>query len=184
MTAPARALAHPRWRTVTAPARAFAHPRWRRVTAPARALAHPRWVRRGADASAGEEGSILPLTLGYVVLALVVVLVCVNATSLYLAQKRVDALADGAALAGSDGFVFTTVDGEPIAQLTDAAVSEQAETFLDALQTDAVLVSAASPDGVSSRVTVAAAWHPPVVTLFVPDGVRLEATATSRTVLR
>ncbi len=139
-----------------------------------------RWRR----AAAGEEGSILPLTLGYVVLALVLVLVCVDATSLYLAQKRVDALADGAALAGADGFVFAAVGGEPTAQLTDAAVSEQAETFLGAVGAEAVIVSAGSPDGVSSRVTVAAVWHPPVVTLFVPDGVRVEATATSRTLLR
>ncbi|GMM95173.1 MULTISPECIES: pilus assembly protein TadG-related protein [Microbacterium] len=139
-----------------------------------------RWRR----AAAGEEGSILPLTLGYVVLALVLVLVCVDATSLYLAQKRVDALADGAALAGADGFVFTTVGGEPTARLTDAAVAEQASTFLGALGSDAAIVSAGSPDGVSSRVTVAGVWHPPVVTLFVPDGVRLESTATSRTVLR
>ena len=131
-----------------------------------------RWRR----AAAGEEGSILPLTLGYVVLALVLVLVCVDATSLYLAQKRVDA--------GADGFVFTTVGGEPTARLTDAAVAEQASTFLGALGSDAAIVSAGSPDGVSSRVTVAGVWHPPVVTLFVPDGVRLESTETSRTVLR
>ncbi|MDR6166192.1 hypothetical protein QE367_000396 [Microbacterium paludicola] len=46
------------------------------------------------------------------------------------------------------------------------------------------LVDAATPDGVSARVTVATVWHPPVSSLFVPDGVRVEATATSRTVLR
>jgi hypothetical protein len=33
-------------------------------------------------------------------------------------------------------------------------------------------------------VTVAGAWHPPVITLFVPDGLPLEATATSRNALR
>ncbi|MDZ8172208.1 pilus assembly protein TadG-related protein [Microbacterium xanthum] len=141
----------------------------------------PRALRTVAE---DDTGSILPLTLGYLALALVVVLVCVAATSLYLAQKRVDALADGAALAGADGFVFTVVAGEPVARLTDAAVSEQAETFLGAVGADAVLVDAGSPDGVSSRVTVADVWYAPVVTLFVPEGLRLEATATSRTVLR
>ena len=34
------------------------------------------------------------------------------------------------------------------------------------------------------ELSVADAWHPPVLTLFVPDGVALEATATSRTALR
>ena len=43
---------------------------------------------------------------------------------------------------------------------------------------------AGTPDGVSARVTVADTWRPPIITLFVPDGVALEATATSRTALR
>ena len=38
----------------------------------------------GAD----DEGSILPLTIGYALLAIVLILVCVDATSLYLAHKR------------------------------------------------------------------------------------------------
>lgn len=49
---------------------------------------------------------------------------------------------------------------------------------------DAVLVSAESPDGSSARVHLSADWHPPLVSLFVPDGVRLDATGTSRTALR
>jgi hypothetical protein len=48
----------------------------------------------------------------------------------------------------------------------------------------ATLVAATSPDGVSARVTAAGSWHPPVLTLFVPDGSALEATATRRTALR
>jgi hypothetical protein len=131
-----------------------------------------------------EEGSVLILTLGYAVLAIVAILICVAATSLYLAQKRLDALADAAALAAADGFELTVVGGEPVATLADADVRDQARLMVDEIGGDAVLVSADTPDGVSARVTVAAAWHPPVVTLFVPDGVALQATATSRTALR
>lgn len=131
-----------------------------------------------------DEGSILILTLGYAVLALVAILICVAATSLYLSQKRLDALADAAALAAADGFEVTVVDGAPVATLTDAAVRRHAELMVAEVGRDAVLVSAETPDGVSARVTVAGTWHPPVVTLFVPDGVALEATATSRTALR
>ena len=131
-----------------------------------------------------DEGSILILTLGYAVLALVAILICVAATSLYLSQKRLDALADAAALAAADGFEVTVVDGAPVATLTDAAVRRQAQLMVAEVGRDAVLVSAETPDGVSARVTVAGTWHPPVVTLFVPDGVALEATATSRTALR
>lgn len=131
-----------------------------------------------------DEGSVLLLTLGYAVLAIVAILVCVAATSLYLSQKKLDAVADAAALAAADGFELAVVGDEPVARLTDEAVRAQAELMVTEIGGEATLVSAGTPDGVSARVTVAATWHPPVVTLFVPDGVALEATATSRTALR
>jgi hypothetical protein len=37
-------------------------------------------------------------------------------------------------------------------------------------------------DGRSATVTVISVWHPPVVTIFVPDGLRIETTATARSV--
>lgn len=131
-----------------------------------------------------DEGSVLLLTLGYALLAVTLILVCVCATDLYIAQKRLDALADSAALAGADGFVVVVEGGAVRAQLTDAGVREQAVALLAALPGRATLISATAPDGVSARVTVSAEWSPPLVTLFVPEGVRLEATATSRTALR
>ena len=130
-----------------------------------------------------EDGSILPLILGYVVLAIAVIFVCVCATDMYIAQKRLDALADAAALAGSDGFSLTAEDGGVRAELTDELIREQAEAIVSATAPEAALVSGTSPDGVSARVTVAAAWHPPLFSPFVPDGVPLRATATSRTAL-
>ncbi|MFJ4174506.1 hypothetical protein [Microbacterium sp. NPDC089696] len=137
-------------------------------------------MTEGAD----DEGSVLLLALGYAVLAIALVLVCVCATDLYIAQKRLDALADSAALAGADGFVVE-VEGDVVrAELTDAAVTAEAVALLLARPGEATLVSASAPDGVSARVTVTTDWQPPLVSLFVPDGVRLEATATSRTALR
>jgi uncharacterized membrane protein len=127
---------------------------------------------------------VLLLTLGYAILAIVTALVCVDATSLYLAQKRLDGLADAAALAGADGFTLSVVDGEARADLESDAVRAQADALVASVGGDAVVVSAGTPDGVSARVTVAGSWRPPVLTLFVPDGVALEATATSRTALR
>ena len=127
---------------------------------------------------------MLLLTLGYAVLALVAVLVCTAATSLYLTQKRLDAVADAAALAAADSFELTAADGEPVASLSSADVREQAELMVAQVGGGATLLSAETPDGVSARVTVAGTWHPPVVTFFVPDGLALEATATSRTALR
>ncbi|MFE5410486.1 pilus assembly protein TadG-related protein [Microbacterium sp. NPDC056569] len=139
-------------------------------------------ARTGGDPD--DTGSVLILTLGYAVLAIAVILVCTAATSLYLAQKQLDAVADAAALAAADGFDLDVVGGEPVATLTDSGVRREAEAMMAALGPDARLVSATTPDGVSARVTVAGQWHPPIVTVFVPDGVALEATATSRTALR
>ncbi len=133
-------------------------------------------------AAGDDDGSILLLTIGYAVLAIVLVLVCVDATSLHLAQKRTEAVADAAALAGADGFVLSVSGGEPRADLTDAGVRAQAEDIV-AAHREVVLVEAGTPDGVSARITVVAVWRPPVLTLFVPDGIGLRATATSRTAL-
>ncbi|HYJ49796.1 MAG TPA: pilus assembly protein TadG-related protein [Microbacterium sp.] len=136
--------------------------------------------RRAAE----DEGSVLILTLGYAVLAIAVILVCVDATSLYLAQKRLDALAAAAALAGADGFTLVVDTGEPVAELTTEGVRDQAESLVGDVGDGAVVLDAGTPDGVSARVTVADTWKAPVITLFVPEGVALEATATSRTALR
>lgn len=139
---------------------------------------------RTAAATDDDDGSVLILTLGYAVLAIAVILVCVDATSLYLAQKRLDALADAAALAGADGFTLVVEGGEPRAELTDDGVREQASALIGDVGGGAAVVDAGTPDGVSARVTVADTWRPPIVALFVPDGLALEATATSRTALR
>jgi uncharacterized membrane protein len=132
----------------------------------------------------GEEGSVLLLIIGYVLLALAVLFVCVCATDLYLAQKRIDSLADAAALAGADGFTLV-VDGDDVrAELIDDGVRAQAQALWAVLPRDAELVSADTPDGVSARVTVSTQWVPPLIAPFVPEGVRLESTATSRTALQ
>lgn len=130
-----------------------------------------------------EEGSIALLSIGYAVLALMLVVVCVDATSLHLAQKRAEATAAAAALAAADGFTLTVDGGTPAAVLTDAGVREQAAAVL-AVYPNAELIDAATVDGRSARVTVQVRWHPPVSNLLVPGGLILQATATSRTSLR
>ncbi|MFT4158017.1 MAG: pilus assembly protein TadG-related protein [Microbacterium sp.] len=139
---------------------------------------------RASEARAHEDGSVLLLVLGYALLAIVVILVCVCATDLYIAQKRLDSLADSAALAGVHGFTLLIDDAGPSAELTDDGVWDEAEALLAALPGDATLISADTPDGTSARVTVAGVWHPPLLSPFVPDGVPLEATGTSRTAVQ
>lgn len=143
-----------------------------------------RAVRSTDTAVPGQdEGSVLLLALGYVLLALVVIYVCVCATDLYIAQKRLDALADSAALAGADGFILAVTADGVRAELTDTGVEEQAAALVEGVPSATDLVAAGTPDGVSARVTVGVDWRPPLLSPFVPDGVRLESTATSRTAL-
>ena len=141
-------------------------------------------ARREASQTENDDGSVLLLTLGYALLALAVILVCADATSLYLAQQNLDAIADAAALAGADGFHLRVDEDGPRAVLTGTGVRDAASALLDQSGADVRLISAEAPDGAAARVTVAATWHPPVLTVFVPQGLELGATATSRTAFR
>lgn len=141
-------------------------------------------MRRALSLLRAEEGSTLPLILGYLLLAIAVTLVCVCATDLYIAQKRLDSLADSAALAGADGFVLSVGADGARAELTDGGVREQALAIVTAIDSDAEVLAATTPDGVSARVSVRAVWNPPVLSPFIPGGVELISTATSRTALR
>lgn len=133
--------------------------------------------------SGGEEGSVLLLTICYVALSIALVIVAVDATSLYLEQRRLDSVADSAALAGADGFTITIVDGEAVATLDDEGVREQAVEIVAAFP-NVALAGATAPDDRSARVTVTTVWHPPITSLLIPGGVPLESTSTSRNALR
>lgn len=89
-----------------------------------------RRFRESVPVAGDEEGSILPLVLGCAMLALVLILVTVDATSLYLAQKRLDSVGDAAALAGADGFTLTIAGGGPHAELSSGDVYAQASALL------------------------------------------------------
>lgn len=136
-----------------------------------------------------EEGSILPLICFYGALALLVTLIVASATSLYLERKRLFTLADGAALVGAESFALTDVavtPSGPRVELQPAQVRAAVRSYVsgnpigtfEALRVD----EATTLDGRSAEVTVSAIWRPPVVTLFVPEGMRIDATAVSRTV--
>ena len=137
-----------------------------------------------------DRGSILPLVAGFGALALAVVLLGSAATSLYLERTRLFTLADGAALAAAESFdlasVRPTADGVLRPRLTKPDVTAAAADYLaqasgsrlEGLQ----LISATTPDGLSARVTLAAVWAPPLVSIFVPEGIPLQVTATSRSV--
>ncbi|MGF3057247.1 pilus assembly protein TadG-related protein [Microbacterium sp. YY-01] len=131
-----------------------------------------------------ERGSILPLVLGYALLAIALIVVSVCATDLYIAQKRLDSVADAAALAGAQGFdsVERAADTARIV-LSDSAVAREASYIVEASSVAAVLEAAFTLDGISAEVQVSTVWNPPLVSAFVPDGIVLYSNAVSRTAL-
>lgn len=151
----------------------------------ARALSD-RAVRSGG----GDAGSILPLIIFYGILSLVLVLLVVAATSLYLERKRLFTLADGAALVGAEAFDLSDVvvesDGPRIVLHDEniaVAVGDYVEANAPATLEDPRVDRAETTDGSSATVQVSAYWRPPVLVLFVPDGLRLEATVVARSVV-
>lgn len=138
-----------------------------------------------------ERGSSLVLTIFYGAFALLLILLVVAATSLSLDRKRLFGIADGAALAGAEAFELSAVStaGEGFtATLEDAAVQQAVLEHLAVVPRgtleELVVESAGTPDGVSAEVTLSAWWRPPMLTMFVPAGIRIEVTATARSVLR
>ena len=138
-----------------------------------------------------EDGSILILAIFYGMLALIVILLVAAATSLYVERKRLFSVADAAALVGAESFDLSTVsvdDGVPRVTLSSTAVRAAVEEFLGDNSTagfeELRLEQAASLDGRSATVTLSSYWRPPVLTAFVPDGIRLDVTSVARSVFR
>ena len=144
-----------------------------------------RLRRLGED----ETGSTLILTIFYSFLALVLIFLVVAATSLYLERKRLFTLADGAALVGAEAFELADVtvdDGRPSVTLKSEDVAEAVAEYLARVPEPGfesfAVESAHTVDGRSATVTLSAYWRPPVVSLLVPDGIRIEVTALARSI--
>ena len=136
-----------------------------------------------------DRGSTLPLTIFYGFLSLARVLLVVAATSLYLERKRLFTLADGAALVGAESFALDDValgpaGVAPTLEATDvsAAVTTYLASIPDPGFHSLTVDRATTDDGTSATVTLSADWHPPVLSVLVPDGLRIEVTATARSI--
>ena len=140
-----------------------------------------------------DRGSTLVLTIGFAAFALVVTLVVAASTSLYIERKRLLSLADSAALVGAEAFDLADVriseGGEVVTIMLEADSVEDAVTAhlerIGPRQVEGLRIEdATTPDGRSALVSLSSAWKPPVLTLFLPDGVRIEASSSARSVLR
>ena len=142
-----------------------------------------------AHSLSDDEGSTLPLIIFYGFLSMVLVLLVIAATSLYLERKRLFTLADGAALVGAEAFDLEQVtreDGVVELHLRTADVASAVSDYVDespGVDFDSLRIeNAESVDGRSATVALSAAWKPPVLTLVLPEGIRIEVTAVARSV--
>lgn len=144
-------------------------------------------MRLARRLSREDDGSTLVLTIGFAALALALIVAVTAATSLLIERRRLFTVADGAALAAAEAFALEQVrfDGEGAApELADAAVDRAAAAWTAAAGGGLaeLRVDGASADDRSATVTVSSAWRPPVVSLLVPAGIRLDVSSTARAV--
>lgn len=134
-----------------------------------------------------ERGSLLPLTAFFGFLSLALIFVVIAATSLALERERLVTFADGAALAGAEGYSLAsirtsaagatpTLSTPEVAAAVDAYLAKAPHPSFESFRLDRALTT----DGRSATVSVSAYWRPPVLTFLVPDGIRIEATVTAR----
>ncbi len=152
-------------------------------------------IRRRFDAE-DDEGTIMLLTLGFTVLALLLVLVVSAATHVHLQRMRLVHVADELALDAADALDIAAYyrgevdlpEGEAVVPLAQAAVRSTAEDRVAAAASRANLpatqvVSATTEDGFSATVTVTTTVHPLFgleALLPFAEGVTLTATSSAR----
>jgi uncharacterized membrane protein len=136
-----------------------------------------------------ESGSTLPLIIFFGFLCLVLALLVVSATSLYLERKRLFTLADGAALVGAEAFTLDEVELTESGvrpRLTDVEVATAVRAYVASTPVapfeGLTIERSGTLDGRSATVTLSCWWHPPVISLLVPEGLRIEVTSVGRSV--
>lgn len=129
-------------------------------------------TRRPAQTSAGEQGQASLLILGFFLVAVLLVAVVVDASAAYLHRQRLDALADGAALAATQGLETERIYDEGVGErlwIDPLAAREHARAYLTdlgATRTDPglTLILTAAEDRVEVRVAA------PLDLPFAPPG--------------
>nr|WP_307857617.1 pilus assembly protein TadG-related protein [Paenarthrobacter sp. DKR-5] len=136
-----------------------------------------------------EQGQIMVLVIGYLLLSLLLVSVVVAASGVYLEHKKLLALADGAAVAAADSFTLGQVQssgGAPVAALSAERVRSTVAGYVQkygaAARFDGLAVGqgTGTPDGRTAQVELSAVAHPPLVNFLVPDGIPITAVSVAR----
>lgn len=143
--------------------------------------------RRLNGARHPDAGSITPLAIGFATIALALILLAALITDVWLAHRKLFALADSAALAAAESF-DPAPTSEPGIVLTDEGVRTAAQTYLSAVDVSSrysdLTVVGRSPDGLSAEVDLRTTYVPALLSPFAPAWIELEAHATVRGALR
>ncbi len=141
---------------------------------------------------AGEDGQVGVLIIGYLLLTLLVLAVVLAASAVYLGHTRLLSVADGAALAAADNFTIDTAalggrGSQPT--LEAGAVRSSTEGYLQRtgagqrFSSLAIDAATGTPDGRTAQVVLSAVVRPPLLTVLVPEGIPITATADARSEL-
>lgn len=151
--------------------------------------------RAGSSADDREQGGVMVLSLGYFVLAMLLVTVVVSATALHLERTRLLHLADALALEAADAAdrdSMLALLGRPgghdeALPLTDRAVRDAVEGFLQdnpqAAGIEGLRIVEASADGGTVAVRLTALARPALISWITApfsDGIEIHGEARSR----
>ena len=118
----------------------------------------------------GENGSAAPLAMGLALIAVAVVLATSLASSMFLFQRRLSALADSTAISVRQNI------GQPTESASNRALQKLVEKRIFAFQTvvsselpDLAVQSADMNDGLTLQINLCAKWQAPFEVSFLPS---------------
>ena len=118
----------------------------------------------------GENGSAAPLAIGLALIAVAVVLATSLASSMFLFQRRLSALADSTAISVRQDI------GQPTESASNRALQKLVEKRIYAFQTvilselpDLAVQAADMNDGLTLQINLCAKWQAPFEVSFLPS---------------
>ncbi|AZL10125.1 hypothetical protein CXR26_13525 [Brevibacterium aurantiacum] len=144
-------------------------------------------MKRRQQRIPADDGSITPLAIGFVVIALLLAFLIAALTDLHMTRRELQSVADSAALAASDSFE-PAPGSEPGLVFSPPAAKRAASRYVAAVPTPQGLHNvelSADADGQHSVVIrLRADYTPALLSRFVPGLIELQATAYARGSLR
>lgn len=145
-----------------------------------------------AQRTGPEDGQVMVLIIGYLLLSLLVLTVVLAASAVYLERQKLLSAADGAALTAADTFILAAAGQDanaPVPELDSGTVRSSVEGYLELTGAEgrfnglSLDPATGAPDARTARVVLTAVVHPPVVNFLVPDGIPIVVTAEARSEL-